>query len=238
MSLLVQEILASLRDKSVPKKAAFLPNFFKAFPGGYGEGDQFLGVSVPDQRKIAKGFFQDISLDELSKLVSNAYHEVRLTGLLALVFRYEACTSAEGKQVLVDFYCSHLEYINNWDLVDTTCYRILGEFYQSKEKSLFYELAGSGHLWKERIAMISSLYWIKKGEFEDALALAAMLLNHPHDLIHKAVGWMLREIGKQDFDVELAFLTRHYPAMPRTALRYAIERFPEELRQDFLKNRV
>lgn len=238
MSELTEQIIESLKDKSNPEKAAFFPKFFKAFPGGYGEGDQFLGVKVPDQRKIAKQFFKEISLNELSELIQNPFHEVRLTGLLALVYRYEKTKSEEGQKELVDFYLKHLEFINNWDLVDTTCHQILGEFHFNKGKELFYELAASENLWKQRIAMISSYYWIKRGEFSDALALAENLKNHPHDLMHKAVGWMLREIGNQDFDVEMEFLKKHYQSIPRTTLRYAIEKFPEELRQDFLKGRV
>ncbi|NVJ84944.1 MAG: DNA alkylation repair protein [Algoriphagus sp.] len=238
MSELTEQIIEILKGKSIPEKAAFFPKFFKAFPGGYGEGDQFLGVKVPDQRKIAKQFFKEISLNELSELIQNPFHEVRLTGLLALVYRYEKTKSEEEKKELVDFYLAHLDYVNNWDLVDTTCHQILGEFHFKKEKELFYELAASGNLWKQRIAMISSYYWIKRGEFSDALVLAENLKNHPHDLMHKAVGWMLREIGNQDFDVEMEFLKKHYQSIPRTALRYAIEKFPEELRQDFLKGRI
>jgi len=139
---------------------------------------------------------------------------------------------------LVDFYLEHLDYINNWDLVDTSCSQVLGAFYWKKEKSLFFSLAESPLLWRQRIAMISSFYWIRKGEFTDALALAEKLKNHSHDLMHKAVGWMLREVGKRNFEVAYEFLLVHYRTLPRTALRYAIERFPEELRQDFLKGRI
>ncbi|WP_100628292.1 DNA alkylation repair protein [Algoriphagus formosus] len=238
MSQLTEQIEFALREKSIPEKAAFFPKFFKAFPGGYGEGDLFLGVKVPDQRKIAKQFFKEISLKELSELVQNPYHEMRLTGLLALVYRYEKCKTEEEKKKLVDFYLAHLDYVNNWDLVDTSCHQILGAYYLKREKNLFYELANSDHLWRQRVAMISSYHWIKRGDFKDALALAEQLKNHPHDLMHKAVGWMLREIGNQDFDVEMVFLKKHYQSLPRTALRYAIEKFPEELRQDFLKGRI
>lgn len=238
MSLLTVQIIESLKDKAIPEKVAFLPKFFNAFPGGYGEGDQFLGVIVPDQRKIAKACFQDISLDEISVLLQNPYHEARLTALMMLVYRFEKLKSDKGQKQIVDFYLDHLQFINNWDLVDSSCYQILGAFYHKKDKSLFYELADSGKLWSQRVAMISSLYWIKKDDFTDTMNLAEKLKNHPHDLMHKAVGWMLREIGKRDFEVELQFLKTHYKTMPRTALRYAIEKFPEELRQDFLKGRA
>lgn len=238
MRLLTKQILDSLEEKSNAEKASFLPRFFKAFPGGYGDGDLFLGVVVPEQRKIAKQFFKEISLEELSVLIQNPFHEVRLTGLMALVYRYEKTKSEAERAELVDFYLSHLDFVNNWDLVDSSCHQILGHFYWKKDKSLFYELADSGHLWRQRIAMISSYFWIKKRDFDDALALAERLQNHPHDLMHKAVGWMLREIGNRDFESEFNFLKKHYRTMPRTALRYAIEKFPEELRQDFLKGRI
>lgn len=238
MSLLTEQIIESLRDKTVPEKAAFLPKFFKAFPGGYGEGDQFLGVIVPDQRKIAKACHREISLDEISELLQNPFHEVRLTALMILVYRYERLKSEADQHELVEFYLHHLDWVNNWDLVDTSCHAILGHYYFKREKSLFYHLAGSHDLWRQRIAMISSYYWIKRDEFADALALAENLKNHPHDLMHKAVGWMLREIGNRDFETEFQFLKRHYKTMPRTALRYAIEKFPEELRQEFLKGKV
>ncbi|WP_174567134.1 DNA alkylation repair protein [Algoriphagus sp. A40] len=238
MSLLTEQIIESLRDKAIPEKAAFLPKFFKAFPGGYGEGDQFLGVTVPEQRKIAKACFRDISLDEVSELLQNPFHEVRLTALMILVYLYKQLKSEADHHELVEFYLHHLDWVNNWDLVDTSSHAILGHYYWKKDKSLFYHLAGSHDLWRQRVAMISSYFWIKKGDFADALALAEILKNHPHDLMHKAVGWMLREIGNRDFDTEFQFLKTHYQTMPRTALRYAIEKFPEELRQDFLKGKI
>ncbi len=238
MSLLTEQIIESLRDKAIPEKAAFFPKFFKAFPGGYGEGDQFLGVVVPDQRKIAKACYKEITLDEVSELLQNAIHEVRLTALMILVYRYGKTKAEAEQQELADFYLHHLDWVNNWDLVDTSSHAILGSYYWKRDKSLFYHLAGSHDLWRQRVAMISSYFWIKKGEFADALALAEKLKNQPHDLMHKAVGWMLREVGNRDFEAEMDFLRKHYSSMPRTALRYAIEKFPEELRQDFLKGRV
>lgn len=238
MSGLTEQIIETLREKAIPEKASFLSKFFKTGPGEYGEGDLFLGVTVPDQRQIAKQFFKEISLEELTRLIQHPFHEIRLTGLLALVYRYEKTKSEPDKMALVNFYLSQLDFVNNWDLVDSSCYQILGHFYWKKEKTLFYELADSGHLWRQRVAMISSYFWIKKGEFADALALAGRLKNHPHDLMHKAVGWMLREIGNRNFEVELEFLKKHYLTLPRTALRYAIEKFPEDLRQDFLKGNI
>ncbi|WP_192347136.1 DNA alkylation repair protein [Algoriphagus sp. Y33] len=234
MSLLTEQIVASLTDNVIPGKAEYFPRFFKSGQGEYGEGDQFLGVTVPVQRKIAKAVYKEISLGEIEELLHNNYHEVRLTALFILVYRYQKLTNEAERKLLVDFYLKNLDCVNNWDLVDSSCHHILGHYYLEKEKALFFALADSGHLWRQRIAMISSYYWIKRGFFEDALGLAEKLINHPHDLIHKAVGWMLREIGNQDFEVEMAFLRKHYAIMPRTALRYAIEKFDPSLRRLFL----
>ena len=238
MSTFCEQILLSLEQKAIPAKGAQLQQYFKTGPGGYGEGDIFLGVTVPEQRKIAKAISQDASLPQLSELIQHRYHEMRLTGLLALVYKFEKTRNESLRLEIVDFYLVHLDYINNWDLVDTSCSQVLGAFYWKKEKSLFFSLAESPHLWRQRISMISAFYWIRKGEFTDALALAEKLKNHPHDLMHKAVGWMLREIANRNFEVANEFLRKHYRTLPRTMLRYAIERFPEELRQDFLKGRI
>ncbi len=238
MSLLTEQIFAALSDKANPVKAAFFPRFFKSMPGGYGEGDQFLGVIVPEQRKVAKAVFKDISFNELAELLQNPFHEVRLTGIYMLIYKYQKLNTDEERKEAVDFYLANLAYVNNWDLVDSSCHHILGHYYLDKEKSLFYELAETGHLWSQRVAMISSYYWIKRGFFEDALVLAEKLLYHKHDLIHKAVGWMLREIGNIDFEVEMEFLSKHYTNMPRTSLRYAIEKFDPELRQKLLKGQL
>ncbi|UZD21973.1 DNA alkylation repair protein [Algoriphagus halophytocola] len=234
MSELTEQVKAALADKSIPEKAAFFPRFFKSFPGGYGEGDKFLGVKVPEQRKVAKQVYQEISNQEISQLLQDEFHEVRLTSLFILVYRYQKLKSETEQKEVVDFYLSHLQYVNNWDLVDGSCHHILGHYFLDREKTLFYDLADSGQLWKQRVAMVSTYYWIKRDRFEDALALAEKLLHHPHDLIHKAVGWMLREIGNQDMDEEMAFLKKHYKKMPRTALRYAIEKFDPALRKQIL----
>lgn len=238
MTELCTQIKLGLQEKGIPEKAAFFPRFFKAMPGEYGEGDMFLGVVVPEQRKIAKSCYSEITLEEITELLLDPYHEVRLTALFMLVYRYQKAKTEETQQKLVDFYLKHMEFINNWDLVDTTCHPILGHFYFRRDKMLFYDLAKSGNLWKQRIAMISSLYWIKRGEFVDALNLAEILISHPHDLIHKAVGWMLREIGKMNQEVELEFLRKYSKIMPRTALRYSIEKFDQTLRLQILKEEV
>lgn len=238
MSELTEQVKAVLADKAIPEKAAFFPRFFKSFPGGYGEGDQFLGVKVPEQRKVAKQVFKEITDDEISLLLRDEYHEVRLTALFILVYRYQKLKSDSARKELVDFYLAHLHYVNNWDLVDSSCHPILGHYFLDRDKSLFYELAASGKLWQQRVAMISTYYWIKHDRFGDALALAEKLLHHRHDLMHKAVGWMLREIGNRNMDVEMEFLKKHYRGMPRTALRYAIEKFDPELRKQFLVGEI
>jgi 3-methyladenine DNA glycosylase AlkD len=238
MSPEAEAVFLWLKDAGNPEKAAFLQGFFKTGPGEYGEGDLFLGVTVPQQRLIAKTLAPQATLPLLSELLQHPYHEMRLTGLLSLVYRFEKTKQEAERQLLVDFYLEHLDYINNWDLVDTSCSQVLGAFYWKKEKSLFFTLAESSVLWRQRIAMISAFFWIRKGEFTDALALAEKLKNHPHDLMHKAVGWMVREVGNRNFEVANEFLSKNYRTLPRTMLRYAIERFPEELRQDYLKGRV
>lgn len=235
MTSLTEQIKAALKAKAIPEKTVFYPKFFKSFPGGYGEGDHFIGVIVPEQRKLAKEVYLHIHHNEISVLLKDSYHEVRLTALFILVYRFQKLKSEEAQKEIVDFYLAHLDYINNWDLVDGSCYAILGSYFFHRDKSIFYELATIEDLLKQRIAMISSLYWIKRGEFEDALKLAEMLLYHNHDLIHKSVGWMLREIGKVDLETELDFLRKFYLTMPRTALRYAIEKFDPDLRKEILK---
>jgi len=228
-------IIENLIKLKNPEKSKILQKFFKTGVGEYGEGDRFLGVTVPEQRAIVKRIYKDISLKELSKLLQNEYHEARLTALLILVHKFEKNKDIESRNEIVDFYLKHLDYVNNWDLVDSSCHKIIGPYLADKDKKLLYDLALSDQLWHQRVAMITTLYFIKKGDFRDALGIAEILLHHDHDLIHKAVGWMLREIGNKDQQVELEFLDMHYQTMPRTALRYAIEKFEEPIRQHYLK---
>lgn len=235
---LVQEIKKELSRYINPEKAVSLPKFFKTGPGDYAEGDIFIGVTVPYQRKVAKKFFKQASLDDVEQLLRDPVHEYRLTALFMLVSKNEKLTSAVEKRAVVDFYLANTAYINNWDLVDASADKILGAYLLDREKDILYRLAGENDIWKQRMAMLATFHFIKQNRYDDALKIAALLLDHRHDLIHKAVGWMLREIGKRDFAVEFAFLERHYRQMPRTMLRYAIERFPEELRQQFLKGLV
>jgi len=232
----VKALKQELQRHVKPEKVAVYQRFFKTGPGEYGEGDVFIGITVPDQRKVAR-LFIDMNLKDVMSLLDEEVHEYRLTALLILVAKYEK-GSEELKAQIVEAYCRAADRINNWDLVDLSAYKILGPWFIDRDKSLLYEFARSGHLWKERIAMLTTFHFIKNKAFDTALEIAEILLHHEHDLIHKAVGWMLREIGKRDGDVERNFLKKHYRTMPRTMLRYAIEKFLEEERQDYLKGRV
>lgn len=218
------------------EKATFLPRFFKAFPGGYGEGDKFIGVTVPNQRKVAKNF-QSLSLEEIQNLLDEDVHECRLTALFILIHKFEKSNDTQ-KEEIVSFYLKNAHRVNNWDLVDSSAYKILGPYLVDKDKSILYDLSKSGHLWKQRIAIITTYYFIKQQMYQDALAISKILLHHDHDLIHKAVGWMLREIGNRDKELEVEFLKQHYKDMPRTMLRYAIEKFEKEERKKFLNGEI
>ena len=234
----IESIKNDLSDYTDREKAEFLPRFFNAFPGGYGEGDQFLSVKVPDQHKVAKKYYRDISLGAVEKLLREPFHEYRLTALLILVYKFEKAKLHDDRKAIVDLYIRNLQYVNNWDLVDSSAYKILGAYLFDKDRSILYRLARSDHLWSQRVAIIATLFFIRKNQFSDTLNIAEILLNHEHDLIHKAVGWMLREVGKRDFQTEFEFLKQHYKKMPRIMLRYAIERFDPELRQQFLNGSI
>ena len=231
---MVKEDLNNFNDK---KRGEALPKFFQVFPGGYGEGDEFLGITVPNQRSVSKKYYQDICLNDLEQLLWEPIHEYRLTSLFMLVLKYQKSKDESLQKEIVQLYLKNIERVNNWDLVDLSAYHILGPYLMDKNRQLLYNLAKSDNLWVQRIAIIATMHFIRNKQFDDTLSIAEILLNHKHDLIHKAVGWMLREVGKKDYDVEYAFLIKHYKTMPRTMLRYAIERFPEEVRQGFLKGK-
>jgi len=223
-----------LKKRTNAEKAAFFPRFFKSGPGEYAEGDKFLGVIVPDQRKIAKQY-RDLPHNELDKLLNDPYHECRLTGVLILVGQYEKARDVETRQHLLDYYLSRTDAINNWDLVDSSAHKIVGAWLlDRKDRRLLDRLSGSKNMWEQRIAMVATYTLIKHGELDDTLRLSERLLNHPHDLIHKAVGWMLREVGKQDSSVLKAFLDKHAAKMPRTMLRYSIEKLSDTQRKKFM----
>lgn len=236
---MVQEIKNALQFLSSAEKAAFLPQFFKSGKGEYAEGDQFIGVTVPEQRIVAKEYFQKISFKDLEELLSSKIHEHRLSALLMLLFKYEKTKDLKEKTEVVNFYLKNKKHINNWDLVDTSCYKILGHFcFETKDDSILIKLSEEESLWSKRIAVVSTMYHVKKGSFELLKSLALKNLHHEHDLMHKANGWLLREMGKKNESELLNFLNLHYQKMPRTTLRYALEKLPEKVRQDYLKSRI
>ena len=219
-----------------PSQVAGLSRFFKTGPGQYGEGDQFLGIKVPVTREVVRGCWREVSFPELEECISSEYHEVRLAALLTLVEIFKHAKKDPAlRQQCVDFYLVHTAFINNWDLVDLSCYPLLGEWLLDKDRALLYDLARNGRtLWEQRIGIVSTMIFIRHGQLDDTFAIADILLHHPHDLIHKAVGWLLREAGKKDKAALESFLALRYRQMPRTMLRYAIEKFPEPERQSYL----
>lgn len=221
--MLVGKIKKEIRKKSKPEKLAILSNFFKTGKGQYAEGDKMLCVSVPDQREIAKKYFVDARLGDVEELLKSKYHEDRLTGLIILTFKMRKADEKEQKKI-VKFYLAHLDRVNNWDLVDLSAGKILGRYLLDRPRGVLYKLAKSGHLWSERVAIVATFEFIRMGQFEDTVKLAAMYLGHSHDLIHKATGWMLREVGKRDEGVLRGFLARYHTRMPRVMYRYATER--------------
>lgn len=235
----INQIKSALKFLSIKEKKEFYPRFFKAGPGEYAEGDEFIGVTVPDQRKIAKEFWNKIPLEELGELLSSKIHEHRHCALLMLVAKYEKSKSEKEKWEIVDFYLKNLEHINNWDLVDNSCYKILGRHcFENQDDNILKKLSGSENMWHKRMAVVSTMYHVKKGDFNLVKELALNNLYHSHDLMHKANGWLLREMGNKNEGELLNFLNEHYHKMPRTTLRYAIEKLDEEIRQDYLKGRI
>jgi 3-methyladenine DNA glycosylase AlkD len=227
--------LSSLKDEQQAKN---LQKFFKTEKGGYAEGDIFLGIKVPIQRQVAKKYFL-MPLDELQELLNSKIHEHRMVAILILIQRYKKAKKERLKQrIIFEFYLKNTKKINNWDLVDLSAPLILGDFLQKDGTEILTHLAHSKNLWERRIAIISTFPYIKKRRFGETLAISEILMNDEQDLIHKAVGWMLREVGKRNKDVLELFLLQRYSKMPRTMLRYAIEKFPEHERQEWLKKKV
>lgn len=225
----VQELLSLKNDEL----AQHLIRFFKTGKGQYGEGDKFLGIRAPKTREIAKKYYKTTPLTEIQRMLDNPYHEIRLCALLMMVFIYE---KTDRKEEIVNLYLKNTKNINNWDLVDNTAHKIIGAHYiKTKNPEIIKKLAESNHLWSERIAVVAQWSIVKTKEYALLLDLCEKFLTHRHDLMHKAVGWMLREAGKQDEAVLLGFLDKHCKTMPRTALRYAIERLSPGLRQYYMK---
>ncbi|MDP2962296.1 MAG: DNA alkylation repair protein [Sulfurimicrobium sp.] len=227
------EIQSRLRSLASPETARVLQGFFKTGPGQYGEGDEFLGIKVPMVRAVAKEF-PVVNLDIALELLHSRFHEERLLAVLLLMRLFSAATAPERHSVF-QAYLAHSAWINNWDLVDISAPHVVGAYLAGQARAPLYQLARSASLWERRIAMVATLHFIRHNDFGDTLQLAKLLLNDKEDLMHKASGWMLREVGKRDRALLEAFLDRHGRSMPRTMLRYAIERFPEDLRQAYLR---
>jgi 3-methyladenine DNA glycosylase AlkD len=234
--MIAQEITNRLIALGNKAQAAISQRFFKTGPGEYGEGDIFLGIKVPVLRKLAKEYF-DLPLTEVKPILGSKYHEIRLLSLFILVDQFSKGDQKKKKRIY-ELYLKNTGFINNWDLVDSSAHHIVGPYLIDKSKALLAELAQSDLLWERRIAIMSTFHYIKNDKFSDTLRIAEMLLSDKEDLIHKAVGWMLREIGKRHLPSEETFLKKHYHNMPRTMLRYAIEKFPKPKRQRYLKGQI
>lgn len=232
----IHEIHSQLKKLSSTRQAKIAQWFFKTGPGEYAEGDQFLGIRVPVLRKVAKEF-RSISVEQTTSLLKSSFHEERLLALFILKDLFAKGDESRQRKIY-KLYLDHIKYINHWDLVDISAGDIVGRFLLEKDKKTLYRLAKSKSLWERRIAIMATYYLIKCDEYFETLKLAKMLLEDKEDLIHKAVGWMLREIGKRDTKTEEVFLKQHYKNMPRTMLRYAIEKFPKSKRQMYLKGEI
>jgi 3-methyladenine DNA glycosylase AlkD len=232
----LKDIRSTLRAQADPEQAKNLQRFFKTGPGDYGEGDRFLGLRVPQIRAMVKELGV-VPITTIKSLIKSPWHEERMLALLLMVHRYNK-SDDEAREVLYHLYLDSTTYINNWDLIDVTARHIVGAWLYNRPRKPLFVLAKSDSLWERRISILSAFYFIAKNDFEDALKLAKILLNDDHDLMHKAVGWMLREIGKRDRKREEEFLLKHYRKMPRTMLRYAIEHFPEKRRKAYLHGKI
>lgn len=234
------QIRKEIKKAANPEKALVLQRFFKTGIGEYGEGDIFLGITVPESRKISVKF-KGLSLQDVESLLQSKIHEERLIALLLLVHNYNLAKKEKNekkKEEIYIFYLNNRKYINNWDLVDLSAHQIIGHYLEDKDRLILYHLAKSDNIWERRIAIISTFYFIKNNQFNDSLKISLLLLKDNHDLIQKAVGWMLREVGKKDSYFLENFLKKNYKNMPRTMLRYAIERFPEDKRKRYLKGEI
>ncbi|GAB4052032.1 DNA alkylation repair protein [Spirosoma litoris] len=232
MELTYTAVKNALLGLAQPERAILFARFFKTAPGQYGAGDLFLGLSMPQQHVVAKEY-RNLPLNETELLVRDPYHECRMVGLLIWVNQTKKASSVQRSAIL-DHYLANRQYVNNWDLVDVTCPHIVGRAVIQGDRSILYDLANQNHLWSQRIAIVSTFALIRLGQFGDTFAIAELLLTHKHDLIHKAVGWMLREVGKRNVDALEEFLHDHVHQMPRTTLRYAIERFEPARRRYYL----
>ena len=232
MSALKQALL----ELANPERAVFANRYFKTGKGEYGEGDIFIGLSNPQVQTLVKEYWKRTDMSDIQVLINDKIHELRFAGLLVLVAKFSK-SSPFQQQEIADFYVKNVQQINNWDLVDCSAYKILGKFLLNKDRQILYDLADSGHLWSERIAVVSCLEFIRNKQFSDLFNLSEKFLTHKHDLMHKACGWMLREVGKRDELALEEFLDEHLKGIPRTMLRYTIERMEEVKRLKYLKQR-
>jgi 3-methyladenine DNA glycosylase AlkD len=231
---LAKKIKAELRALASPERAESMKRFFKTAKGEYGEGDRFHGVSVPQQRNIAKIFMESADADTIKELIQSPYHEERLTAIFLLVNKFKKEQKKGNGKVWIDLYLEYRHQVNNWDLVDSSAHLILGKWLEDKNRSILFKLAAEKSLWSNRIAIIATLHFIRNNDFKDIIHLAEKMLSHPHDLIHKATGWMLREAWQKHPTPIEAFLNKFKNNMPRTMLRYAIEKMPEKTRKAML----
>lgn len=235
---MIAQLIQDLQKFADSKKAKVFVRFFKTGKGEYGEGDKFLGITVPKTRVIAKKYFERLNLNDIQELLKSNIHEQRLSALMILRLQYEKLKFAQDKFKIVKFYLKNTKYINNWDLVDLSCHYILGNWlfklHPEGDRKILYKLARSQNLWERRIAVISTFEFIRNNQFEDSLKISEILLNDRHDLIHKAVGWMLRELGKRDQKLLEKFLQKHSKKMPRVMLRYAIEKLDKKKQAYYL----
>lgn len=233
--LLLREML-SLRNE---EEARGLMRFFKTGKGQYGEGDQFLGIRVPATREMVKHLWRETTMQDLEQCIQSPWHEVRLAALLVLIQQFKHNKKRPDRQrECIDFYLRHTERINNWDLVDLSCYELLGTWLLDKDRTILYDFARNGKtIWEQRIGIVSTMQFLRNNQLDETYAIADILLHHTHDLIHKAVGWLLREAGKRDEKRLIDWLNERHATMPRTMLRYAIERLPEDIRQQYLQRK-
>ncbi len=235
---MLNEIIRELEENSDKERAVHSQRYFKTGKGEYGEGDIFIGLTMPQQREIAKRYV-NLSLDKIKELLKSKIHEHRMTGLIILTEKYKKASSERDKENIFGFYLNNTKHINNWDLVDVTCAYIVGDFLLGKkDRKILYDLVHSENLWERRIAIVSTWKFIREKDYEDALAISEILLEDEHDLMHKAVGWMLREVGKKDVDILRNFLKGNYSRLPRTTLRYAIEKFDDKERKKWLVGNI
>jgi len=232
--MLTKEIIKDLESFKNPQRAEHSKRFFRTGKGEYGENDVFLGASLPQMRSLVKKYKKTATLKDIEPLFDGKFHEMRLCGFMLLKEMFRSAKTEENKKTFYDFYMAHLYAANNWDLVDVTAPHISGPYLYGKSHKPLLDLAKSGNLWRERVAIISTLYFIKRGNFETSLKLAEKYITHTHDLIQKASGWTLREIGKQDIKTLYAFLDKYAAIMPRTMLRYSLEKLPEEKRKYYM----